>query len=91
MTIAENKLIQIREQVQSFLDTGGNVALDPARKRSRDNSDIKRKALFGWWENSRMDLQMATRARYLIGYSNTVTQLRWNDATGCPGIPSSGH
>ncbi len=58
--------------------------LDPARKRSRDNSDIKRKALFGWWENSRMDLQMAKRARYLIGYSNTVTQLRWNDATGCP-------
>jgi len=58
--------------------------LDPARKRSRDNSDIKRKALFGWWENSRMDLQMAKRARYLIGYSNTVTQLRWNETTGCP-------
>ena len=58
--------------------------LDPARKRSRDNSDIKRKALFGWWENSRMDLQLAKRARYLIGYSNTVTQLRWNETTGCP-------
>ena len=58
--------------------------LDPARKRSRDNSDIKRKALFGWWENSRMDLQLAKRARYLIGYSNTVTQLRWNNETGCP-------
>ena len=58
--------------------------LDPARKRSRDNSDIKRKALFGWWENSRMDLQMAKRARYLIGYSNTVTQLRWNEQSGCP-------
>ena len=58
--------------------------LDPARKRSRDNSDVKRKALFGWWENSRMDLQLAKRARYLIGYSNTVTQLRWNDETGCP-------
>lgn len=58
--------------------------LDPARKRSRDNSEIKRKALFGWWENSRMDLQMAKRARYLIGYSNTVTQLRWNETTGCP-------
>lgn len=58
--------------------------LDPARKRSRDNSDIKRKALFGWWENSRMDLQLAKRARYLIGYSNTVSQLRWNDESGCP-------
>ena len=57
---------------------------DPARKRSRDNSEIKRKALFGWWENSRMDLQLAKRARYLIGYSNTVTQLRWNETTGCP-------
>ena len=57
---------------------------DPARKRSRDNAEIKRKALFGWWENSRMDLQLAKRARYLIGYSNTVTQLRWNETTGCP-------
>ena len=57
---------------------------DPAKKRSRDNSEIRRKAIFGWWEHSRMDRQIAKRARHLIGYSTTVTQLRFNPKTGCP-------
>ncbi|MAT11872.1 MAG: hypothetical protein CMM02_12800 [Rhodopirellula sp.] len=57
---------------------------DPSKKRSRDNSEIRRKAIFGWWEHSRMDLQIAKRARHLIGYSTTVTQLRFNAKTGCP-------
>ena len=57
---------------------------DPSKKRSRDNSEIRRKAIFGWWEHSRMDLQIAKRARLLIGYSTTVTQLRFNPKTGCP-------
>ena len=57
---------------------------DSARKRSRDNAEIRRKALFGWWEHSRMDLQIAKRARQLIGYATTVTQLRFNPKTGCP-------
>jgi hypothetical protein len=57
---------------------------DPSKKRSRENSEIRRKAIFGWWEHSRMDLQIAKRARHLIGYSTTVTQLRFNPKTGCP-------
>jgi|TARA_Y100000996_G_scaffold309904_1_gene246506 hypothetical protein len=57
---------------------------DNKRKRSRENAEILRKALFGWWENSRMDLQIAKRARHLIGYATTVTQLRFNPKTGCP-------
>ncbi len=57
---------------------------DPSKKRSRDNANIRRKAIFGWWENSRMDLQLAKRARHLIGYSTTITQLRFNPKTGCP-------
>jgi|TARA_B100000073_G_scaffold158187_1_gene130608 hypothetical protein len=57
---------------------------NPTKKRSRDNASIRRKAIFGWWENSRMDLQLAKRARHLIGYSTTVTQLRFNAKTGCP-------
>jgi hypothetical protein len=57
---------------------------DPSRKRSRDNANVRRKAIFGWWENSRMDLQLAKRARHLIGYSTTITQLRFNPKTGCP-------
>lgn len=57
---------------------------DAARKRSRDNAQIRRKALFGWWENSRMDLQIAKRARQLIGYATTITQLRFNPTKGVP-------
>ncbi len=57
---------------------------DPSKKRSRDNATKRRKALFGWWENSRMDLQLAKRARHLIGYATTVTQLRFNNKTGAP-------
>ena len=33
--------------------------VDSTTKRARHNADIRRKALFGWWENSRMDLQLA--------------------------------
>ena len=51
---------------------------DSTKKRARDNATKRRKALFGWWENSRMDLQLGKRARHLIGYSTTVTQLRFN-------------
>lgn len=58
--------------------------LDSATKKARENSQIRRKALFGWWENSRMDLQLSKRARHLIGYSTTCTQLRFNHRTGCP-------
>tara|TARA_R100000458_G_C8271447_1_gene246181 strand:- start:109 stop:1863 length:1755 start_codon:yes stop_codon:yes gene_type:complete len=58
--------------------------VDPQKKRSRENSGIRRKAIFGWWENSRMDLQLAKRARHLIGYATTITQLRFNPKTGCP-------
>ena len=57
---------------------------DASTKRARDNASKRRKALFGWWDNSRMDLQLGKRARHLIGYSTTVTQIRFNATTGCP-------
>ena len=57
---------------------------DSSTKRARDNATKRRKAIFGWWENSRMDLQLGKRARHLIGYSTTVTQLRFNAKKGCP-------
>jgi hypothetical protein len=57
---------------------------DNRRKRSRENAEILRKAIFGWWEHSRMDLQMSKRARQLIGYATTITQLRFNPKTGVP-------
>ena len=57
---------------------------DTNTKRARDNAAIRRKAIFGWWEHSRMDLQLAKRARHLIGYATTCTQLRFNAKAGCP-------
>ena len=57
---------------------------DANTKRARDNAAIRRKAIFGWWEHSRMDLQLAKRARHLIGYATTCTQLRFNSKAGCP-------
>ena len=57
---------------------------DTNTKRARDNAAIRRKAIFGWWEHSRMDLQLAKRARQLVGYATTCTQLRFNYKTGCP-------
>tara|TARA_B100001996_G_scaffold331013_1_gene279454 strand:- start:3237 stop:4991 length:1755 start_codon:yes stop_codon:yes gene_type:complete len=57
---------------------------DSATKKARENAQIRRQALFGWWEHSRMDIQLSKRARHLIGYSTTCTQLRFNNVTKCP-------
>ena len=59
-------------------------AIDSETKRARDNASKRRKALFGWWEHSRMDLQLGKRARHLIGYATSIVQLRFNPKTKCP-------
>ena len=58
--------------------------IDTKTKRARDNATIRRKALFGWWEHSRMDLQLAKRARHLIGYASNITQIRFDRKVGAP-------
>ena len=58
--------------------------IDTKTKRARDNATIRRKALFGWWEHSRMDLQLAKRARHLIGYASNITQIRFDKKVGAP-------
>ena len=58
--------------------------IEMTTKRARDNASIRRKALFGWWEHSRMDLQLAKRARQLIGYATNITQLRFDKKLGAP-------
>ena len=47
---------------------------DDTSKQARKHAQIRRKAMFGWWQNSTLDLQLAKRARHLIGYSQTITQ-----------------
>ena len=57
---------------------------DASSKQAQKFAAIRRKALFGWWQNSRIDMQLAKRARHLIGYSNTIVQIRFDHDKGCP-------
>lgn len=57
---------------------------DESSKQAQKFAGIRRKALFGWWQNSRIDMQLAKRARHLIGYSNTIVQIRFDQDKGCP-------
>ena len=53
-------------------------------KQARKYAQIRRKAMFGWWQNSTLDLQLAKRARHLIGYSQSVTQIRFDYKKNVP-------
>jgi len=57
---------------------------DESSKQAQKFAAIRRKALFGWWQNSRIDMQLAKRARHLIGYSNTIVQIRFDQEKNCP-------
>ncbi len=57
---------------------------DDSSKQAVKHAQVRRKAMFGWWQTSTMDLQLAKRARHLIGYSQSVTQLRFDADKGCP-------
>ena len=57
---------------------------DDTSDRSRKYASIKRKAMFGWWDQSMVDVQLAKRARQLIGYSESVTQCSFNPDLGVP-------
>ena len=57
---------------------------DESSKQAQKFAAIRRKALFGWWQNSKIDMQLAKRARHLIGYSNTIVQIRFDQDKGCP-------
>ena len=57
---------------------------DESSKQAQKFASIRRKALFGWWQNSNIDMQLAKRARHLIGYSNTIVQIRFDYDKNCP-------
>jgi len=52
--------------------------------RARQYAAIRKHAIYGWWEQSAMDLHLAKRARHFIGYSEAVTQIRWDAKVGIP-------
>lgn len=51
-----------------------------AEKRSR----VSRAATLGWWGASEMDLKLARRARWLIGYATAPVVVRPDDKLGAP-------
>lgn len=57
---------------------------DDTSQKARKYAAIRRRAMFGWWQNSKLDLQLAKRSRHLIGYSQTVTKLRFDTESGVP-------
>jgi hypothetical protein len=57
---------------------------DDSSERSRKYASIKRKSMFGWWEQSVMDVQLAKRSRQLIGYSEAITMGRFDPNLGVP-------
>jgi hypothetical protein len=57
---------------------------DESSKQAQKFAAIRRKALFGWWQNSRIDMQLAKRARHLIGYASSIVQIRFDHEKGCP-------
>tara|TARA_R110000751_G_scaffold33816_2_gene84022 strand:+ start:2330 stop:4081 length:1752 start_codon:yes stop_codon:yes gene_type:complete len=77
-------LDQTAMRVSSVLPDIVCPASDEASKRALDHAQIRRKAMFGWWQNSTMDLHLAKRARHLIGYSQSITQVRFDPKKGVP-------
>ena len=77
-------LDQTAMRVSSVLPDIICPAVDESSKQSVKYASIRRKAMFGWWQKSTMDLQLAKRARHLIGYSQSIVQIRFDPNLGCP-------
>ena len=57
-----------------------NPGQDLAEKRARKS----RQAVLGWWDHSELDLKLARRARWLIGYACAPATVRWDSTHGVP-------
>lgn len=65
--------------------TSPMVACEPANataKRSKDRADLRRRWLYGSWEDNRMALKLRRRARHLIGYATSPVVLRPDERSG---------
>jgi hypothetical protein len=57
---------------------------DPNVKREKQQAQKRRNAMFGWWEQSRMDQKLGQRARHLLGYSQSYAWVRWDPKNAVP-------
>lgn len=53
---------------------------DLAERRARKS----RQAVLGWWDQSELDLKLARRARWLIGYACAPATVRWDPVAEVP-------
>ena len=51
---------------------------DPNKKSELTASRKRRNAIFGWWDNTGLDIKLAQRARHLLGYAHTYSWVKWD-------------
>lgn len=81
---AAEGLKQFAQRIGSAIPDIDCPALRPGIQLSEGRARDRRRALLGWWGNSRMRILLRQRARYLQGYARTPVQIRWDRATGVP-------
>lgn len=64
-------LDQMSMRVASTMPDINYPPLRPGIQRSEDLAEVRRKANFGWWEHSALQLQQRRRVRWLLGYGMT--------------------
>lgn len=57
---------------------------NPQLKTEQKAALKRRSALFGWWEQSQMDMKLGQRARHLLGYSQSYQMVKWDPVTEVP-------
>ena len=57
---------------------------DESKKSEQRAAKNRRRAIFGWWEATQMDMKMGQRARHLLGYSQSYAWVRWNPKSQVP-------
>lgn len=50
---------------------------NPMLKTEQKQALKRRNAIFGWWEQSKMDMKLGQRARHLLGYSQSYQWVKW--------------
>lgn len=59
----------------------------PPRKDTKDEREAavkRRNALFGMWEQNRIDMKLLQRARHLLGYSQSYSLIKWDTKLATP-------
>lgn len=71
----------LQQFAQRIASAPPNVVCPPLRygvDLSEKKAHNRRKAILGWWEHSRMNLQLRQRARYLQGYASSPVHIYWD-------------